>query len=111
MLRVSTRNLTAVSASILCGDRKVAHKEIDLKDWGGNQTVEHFGLKQALRCRAASRDRAELGRNLRSLHVARRGRRCSHVILFAAGEEDRIVGILHDSMDLARHLPLQRDQE
>ncbi len=86
-------------------------------------TAEHFGAEQARRYRATiftalrdlddgpdatgTRDRAELGRNLRSLHVARRGRRGRHVILFTAvdGERIEIVRILHDSMDLARHLP------
>ena len=92
-------------------------------------TAEHFGFEQALRYRATifaalrelgdgpdtpgTLDRAELGRKLRSLHVARRGRRCSHVILFAAVEGERldIVRILHDSMDFARHLPSQGDEE
>ena len=92
-------------------------------------TAEHFGFEQALRYRATifaalrelgdgpdtpgTLDRAELGRKLRSLHVARRGRRGRHVILFAASEDDRIdiVRILHDSMDFARHLPSQGDEE
>ena len=91
--------------------------------------AEHFGVEQAHRYRTAivaalreladgldtmgTRDRAELGRKLRSLHVARRWRRGRHVILFAAGEGARIdiVRILHDSMDLARHLPPEREEE
>lgn len=92
-------------------------------------TAEHFGFEQARRCRATifaalrdldngpnvtgTRDRAELGRNLRSLHVARRGRRGRHVILFTTvdGARIEIVRILHDSMDLARHLPADGDEE
>lgn len=92
-------------------------------------TAEHFGLEQARRYRAAilaalreldngpdttgTRDRTELGRNLRSLHVARRGRRGRHVILFAASEDNRIdiVRILHESMDFAQHLPSGYDEE
>ena len=92
-------------------------------------TAEQFGFEQALRYRATifaalreladgrdtpgTRDCAELGRKLRSLHVARRVRRGSHVILFAAAEDDRIdiVRILPDSMDFARHLPSERDEE
>lgn len=86
-------------------------------------TVEHFGVEQARRYRATIfaafrdlddgpeaagvRDRAEVGRGLKSLHVARHGRRGRHLILFTAGAENRIqiLRILHDSMDLARHLP------
>lgn len=92
-------------------------------------TAGHFGVEQARRYRATifaalrdlgdgpntmgARDRAELGRNLRTLHVARRGRRGRHVILFTAvdGRRIEIVRILHDSMDLARHLPEERDEE
>ena len=86
-------------------------------------TVAHFVVEQARRYRgtifAALRDlgdgpeavgireRAELGRGLKSLHVARHGRRGRHLILFTADAEERIqiLRILHDSMDLARHLP------
>lgn len=88
-------------------------------------TAEHFGAEQARRYRATifaalrdlddgpnvtgTQDRAELGHNLRSLHVARRGR---HVILFTTVDDARIeiVRILHDSMDLARHLPTVGDE-
>lgn len=92
-------------------------------------TADHFGVEQARRYRATifaalrdlgggpdtmgTRERAELGRNLRTLHVARRGRRGRHVILFTAVDEARIeiVRILHDSMDLARHLPAEYGNE
>lgn len=92
-------------------------------------TVEHFGVEQARRYRqtifaalrdlgdgpegAGVRDRVELGRGLKSLHVARHGRRGRHLILFAAGAEDRIqiLRILHDSMDLARHLPAEHGED
>jgi toxin ParE1/3/4 len=92
-------------------------------------TVEHFGVEQARRYRATIlaafrdldkgpdaegvRDRAELGRGLKSLHVARHGRRGRHLILFTAGIENRIqiLRILHDSMDLARHLPGERKED
>lgn len=42
-----------------------------------------------------------------SLHVARRNRRGRHFILFRATEAGQIqvVRILHDAMDLARHIP------
>ncbi len=54
--------------------------------------------------------RPEIGRDLYTLHVARYGRRGRHFVLFRAdaGSADRqieILRILHDSMDLARHVP------
>lgn len=92
-------------------------------------TADYFGVEQARRYRAmilaalrdlgdgpdatGTRDRVELDRKLRSLHVARRSRRGRHVILFTAvdGARIEVVRILRDSMDLARHLPEGRDEE
>lgn len=92
-------------------------------------TAEHFGVEQARRYRQTLfaalrdlddgpeaigvRDRAELGRNVRSLHVARHRRRGRHLILFTVGAEERIqiLRILHDSMDLARHLPAESGED
>jgi toxin ParE1/3/4 len=52
-----------------------------------------------------ARRRDEIGAGLRTLHVGRRGR---HIILFRVGSEaDRtidVLRILHDAMDLARHI-------
>ncbi len=44
--------------------------------------------------------------NLRSLHVARRGRRGRHFILYRAadGQTIEVLRILHDAMDIARHI-------
>lgn len=92
-------------------------------------TAKHFGTEQARRYRqtifaalrdlgdgpdaVGTRDRAELGRNLRSLNVARQGRRGRHVILFTAAADSRIeiVRVLHDNMDLVRHLPPTYDED
>lgn len=56
---------------------------------------------------AGARQRDEIGLGLRSLHVGRRGQ---HIILFRAGTEaERVIDvlrILHDAMDLARHVPI-----
>jgi toxin ParE1/3/4 len=54
--------------------------------------------------------RPEIGRSLFTLHVARNGRRGRHFVLFrvAADPVHRqidVLRILHDSMDLGRHLP------
>ena len=54
--------------------------------------------------------RPEIGRGLFTLHVARNGRRGRHFVLFRAGANPArrqidVLRILHDSMDLARHVP------
>ncbi len=55
--------------------------------------------------------RDEIRPGLRTLHVARRGRRGRHFVMFriapdpAGGELIEVVRILHDAMDLARHIP------
>jgi toxin ParE1/3/4 len=57
---------------------------------------------------AGSRARDEIRRGLRTLHVARHGRRGSHFLLYRAapGRTIEIIRILHDRMDLSRQLPL-----
>ena len=54
---------------------------------------------------SAARD--EILPNLRTLHVARKGRRGRHFILYQASQGNVIdvIRILHDQMDLARHIP------
>jgi toxin ParE1/3/4 len=54
-----------------------------------------------------STSRDEILPGLRSLHVARRGRPGRHFILYRAaeGEVTEVLRILHDAMDLARHVP------
>lgn len=51
--------------------------------------------------------RNDIRPNLRTLHVAREGRRGRHFIVYRAGEDRviEIVRILHDAMDLSSHLP------
>ena len=86
-------------------------------------TTERFGARQAgvyrdtlLDALAAlaggpdvpgSRSREDLLPGLRSLHVARRRRRERHFILYRAAGDDTIevIRILHESMDVSRHLP------
>src|SRR5438067_681627 len=98
--------------------------EADLRDivrW----TVRQFGavqataygqlLRDALNALEAgpdiigARQREEIGAGYRTLHIARNRRRARHFILFrVAGPADerviRVVRILHDAMDPARHL-------
>lgn len=86
-------------------------------------THEKFGLRQLDVYRATLTDalaafeagpelpgsvaRDEIYPNLRTLHVARKGRRGRHFILYraAAGNVIEIIRILYDGMDLARHIP------
>jgi toxin ParE1/3/4 len=86
-------------------------------------TTENFGTRQSRAYRETlvqaiselgsgpdvpgSRVRDEIGRGLRTLHVARHGRRGRHLLLYraVAGPTIEIARILHDSMDLQRRLP------
>ncbi len=56
---------------------------------------------------SGSKAREEILPDLRTLHVARKGRRGSHLILYRAapGNIVEVSRILHERMDLARHLP------
>ena len=92
-------------------------------------TREHFGKSQAtvyaetlrLALEAllngpdipGSRIRPELGAEIRVLHVARNGRKGRHFIVFDGSMAGRIqvVRILHDSMDLARHVTADDETE
>ena len=54
--------------------------------------------------------RPEIGRSPFTLHVARNGRKGRHFVLFRADADPvlrqvDVLRILHDSMDLARHVP------
>lgn len=51
--------------------------------------------------------RDEILPNLRTLHVARKGRRGRHFIIYRAAPDNVIdvVRILYDGMDLVRHIP------
>jgi toxin ParE1/3/4 len=86
-------------------------------------TAETFGAKQSRAYRdtlvraigeladgpdvAGSKARDEIMTGLRTLHVARRGRRGSHFLMYRAAPNStiEIVRILHDAMDLQRHVP------
>jgi toxin ParE1/3/4 len=85
-------------------------------------TAENFGARQSRVYRdtlvqaigelaegpdvACSRARDEIMPGLRTLHVARRGRRGSHLLMYRTVKGTiEIVRILHDRMDLQRYLP------
>ncbi len=90
-------------------------------------TEEQFGARQAAVYRALIRDalvtlehgpdipgsvaRDDIHAGLRTYHIARRGKRARHFILYRAGDGHIIdvIRILHDAMDLARHVPGDAD--
>lgn len=56
------------------------------------------------------KERPEIGPNIRTLHVARNGCKGRHFVMFriARTQNSKVIDVLrllHDSMDLARHLP------
>lgn len=85
-------------------------------------TTENFGQRQARAYRntivqalgeptqgadvAGSKARDDIFPGLRTLHVARRGRRGSHFIIYRIADEStiEIVRMLHERMDLQRHV-------
>ncbi|MGY3615954.1 toxin ParE1/3/4 [Bradyrhizobium sp. USDA 10063] len=92
-------------------------------------TTENFGARQSRVYRdtlvqaigeladgpdvAGSQARDEIMPGLRTLHVARRGRRGSHFLMYRVGPKStiEIVRILHDRMDLQRHVPFAPDED
>jgi toxin ParE1/3/4 len=91
----------------------------DILDW----TVLQFGAKQLEIYTDAINDalevlnegptavgvrwHPELGEAVAALHVARQGRKGRHLLVFRVSAPERVVEvlrILHDSMDLSRHL-------
>jgi len=91
-------------------------------------TAENFGARQSRACRdtllqaigeladgpnaVGAKARDEIMAGLRTLHVARRGRRGSHFLMCRAAPNGaiEIVRILHDRMDLRRHAPSALDE-
>jgi toxin ParE1/3/4 len=92
-------------------------------------TTENFGARQSRVYRdtivkaigeladgpdvAGSKARDEIIPGLRTLHVARQGRRGSHFLMYriAPNSTIEIVRILHDRIDLQRHLALARGEQ
>jgi toxin ParE1/3/4 len=91
-------------------------------------TTENFGARQARVYRdtlvqaigelaggpdiAGSKARDEIVAGLRTLHVARHGRRGRRLLLYrvAPGRIVEILRILHDGMDQQRHVPTAGDE-
>jgi toxin ParE1/3/4 len=91
-------------------------------------TAENFGPRQARTYRdtlvqairelakgpdiVGSKAREEIMPGLRTLHVARHGRRGRHFLMYRVATKTtiEIVRILHDAMDFQRHLPSATDE-
>ena len=91
-------------------------------------TAENFGARQSRVYRdaliqaigeladgpdlAGSKARDTIMAGLRTLHVARRGRRGSHILMYRVAPKStiEIVRVLHDRMDLLRHVPAVRNE-
>ena len=91
-------------------------------------TTENFGARQSRVYRntlvqaigeladgpdvSGSKPRDEIMPGLRTVHVARHGRRGSHFLMYRVAPKTtiEIVRILHDRMDLRRHLPSSSDE-
>lgn len=57
-----------------------------------------------------ARAREDIQPGIRTLHVARLGRAGRHFVVFrVAGSNIDVLRLLHDSMDLPRHLPAAND--
>ena len=85
------------------------------RDTFGERQVEAYRatLLEALAALTAGPDvpgstaRDDILAGLRTLHVARQGRRGRHFVMYRAGQGHviEVVRIVHDAMDLARHVP------
>lgn len=86
----------------------------------GNKQAEHYAETIALAIEAlhdgpdilGSKVRDEIGMGIRTLHVARQGRKGRHFVAFSVSEGHiiNILRLLHDSMDLAIHLPEDQNE-
>ena len=62
-----------------------------------------------------SRRRDEIGEGLFTLHVARGRRKGRHLVMYRVGDKGtsrtiEVLRLLHDSMDLVRHVPAATDK-
>jgi toxin ParE1/3/4 len=113
--------------SVVWKVRLAAQAELDFSEiitW----TIENFGEHQAeiyaetlaLAIEAlhdgpeqlGAQARDDIGPGIRTLHVARQGRIGRHFVVFREAKNQFIdvLRLLHDSMDLARHIPPANDR-
>jgi toxin ParE1/3/4 len=86
----------------------------------GTRQAEHYAKTIALAIEAlndgpeilGAKVRDEIGAGIRTLHVARQGRKGRHFVAFSVSEGHiiNVLRLLHDSMDLAKHLPEEHNE-
>lgn len=86
----------------------------------GPMQAEHYAETIALAIEAlndgpeiwGAKVRDEIGIGIRTLHVARQGRKGRHFVAFSVSEGHiiNVLRLLHDRMDLAKHLPEDRNE-
>jgi toxin ParE1/3/4 len=96
---VSRRKRTSLDTADNFGERQASIDKVKL-------TGAIAGLESGPDA-PGSVSRDEILPNLRSLHVARHRRGGRHFIMYrtTTGQVIEVVRILHDAMDLARHIP------
>ena len=113
--------------SVVWEVRLAAQAELDFSEiitW----TIENFGERQAeayaetltLAIEALHdgseqlgvKARHDIGPGISTLHVARQGRSGRHFVVFSEAKDQYIdvLRLLHDSMDLARHIPAANER-
>lgn len=104
--------------------RQAEHDYVEILRWTrtsfGEAQARTYAVSISLAIRAlkdgpeilGSRLREEIGPGIRTLHVARSGRKGRHFVVFRVGGDRTIdaLRLLHDSMDLQRHLSAANDR-
>ncbi len=108
--------------SLTCHIRLADQAEQDLLEiikWTaknfGIQQAEHYAESITLAIEAlhdgpeilGTKVRGDITKGIHTLHVARQGRKGRHFVVFSVSEGHiiNVLRLLHDSMDLAKHLP------
>jgi toxin ParE1/3/4 len=104
-----------LSAAAEADYRQILHWTAE--NFGSAQARSYAGtLSSALKALSAGPDiigvkeRPEIGDSIRTLHVARNGRKGRHFVMFRVGSTQGrnvidVLRLLHDSMDLEQQLP------
>ena len=97
---------------------------LDIATWTaenfGPRQAEHYAETMTLAIEAlhdgpmppGCKARDDIGPGIRTLHVARQGRKGRHFVVFkeSEGQIIDVLRLLHDSMDLSKHVAAANDQ-